>query len=116
MQNRNLSPYEGVWAWIHSEKPELSFDGSTHEDYTRWRKGFKTKLIRLLGKTPEKVPLNPETIESVDMGGYTREKVIFDSERYNSVPAYLLSSQLTVTAGERSMSAELSKIRKNTIA
>ena len=90
MPNRYLSPYESVLKWSQSEKPELSFVGKTFKDYTDWRKKFKKRLLELQGKTPERVPLNPELVESTDMGTYVREKVIIDSYRYNSIPAYVL--------------------------
>ena len=90
MLGRNLSPYESVWAWIRSERPALSFNGETYEDYVTWRKKFKARLIELLGRFPDRVPLNPEVIESVDMGNYIREKVLYDSDKYTSVVAYVL--------------------------
>jgi len=90
MRNYSLSPYESVWKWIRSKKPELSFNGKTFEDYTVWRQKFKARLIDLIGKVPEKVPLNPEVVESADMGTYIREKIIFDSDKYCSVSAYIL--------------------------
>ena len=37
-----------------------------------------------------RVPLNPETLESVQCDGYRRDKIVFDSEEDMSVPAYLL--------------------------
>jgi dienelactone hydrolase len=36
------------------------------------------------------VPLNLEVLESVDCGAYQRDHVVYDSERWMSVPAYLL--------------------------
>ncbi len=90
MSKRCFSPYESVWARIQSEEPTLSFRGKTINEYKAWRKKFKSRLLELLGKTPERVPLNPEVVESVDMGTYVREKVVYDSEKYVSVPAYVL--------------------------
>ncbi len=90
MAKRNLSPYESVWAWIRSEKPKLSFDGASYEDFVGWRVKFKERLLELLGRWPKKVPLNPEVVESVDLGDYVREKVIYDVDEYSSVSAYVL--------------------------
>jgi dienelactone hydrolase len=39
---------------------------------------------------PDPMPLNVELVEAVDCGPYTREKVVYDSERHMAVPAYLL--------------------------
>jgi dienelactone hydrolase len=43
----------------------------------------------MLGLWPERVPLRAVTLERRDFAAYTREKVIFDSERFMSVPAWL---------------------------
>lgn len=91
MSKRYLSPYESVWAWVQSEKPTLSFQGNTVHEYKSWRSRFKSQLLKLLGKTPKKVPLNLEIIESVDKETYVREKIIYDSEKYVSIPAYILT-------------------------
>ena len=47
-------------------------------------------LTRALGPLPERVPLNFEVLDSVDCGTYRRDHVVYDSERWMSVPAYLL--------------------------
>jgi len=90
MARRHLSPYDSVWAWIRSKRPKLSFRGKTYKDYVAWRRMFKARLVELLGKMPERVSLNPEIVESVDMGPYVREKVLYDSDEYSTVSAYVL--------------------------
>jgi dienelactone hydrolase len=55
-----------------------------------WLEGRRRRLHHLLGPMPEAVPLNPETLESVQCDGYRRDKIVFDSEDSMSVPAYLL--------------------------
>jgi dienelactone hydrolase len=57
---------------------------------TEWRARCRARLDTLLGPAPERVPLRLETLESVECDGYRRDKVVFDSERTMSVPAYLL--------------------------
>ncbi|MHB8467884.1 MAG: alpha/beta hydrolase family protein [Acidimicrobiales bacterium] len=47
-------------------------------------------LTRALGALPERVPLNVEVLDSVDCGTYRRDHIVYDSERFMSVPAYLL--------------------------
>lgn len=39
---------------------------------------------------PEPVPLRAEVLERTDQGDFVREKVVFDSERFMSVPAWVL--------------------------
>lgn len=89
-RKRYLSPYETVHAWIENETPELAFTGSTYHDWVRWREAFDRRLREHLGRMPAPVPLDPEVLERVDCGDYVREKVVYDTERYASVPAYVL--------------------------
>jgi hypothetical protein len=55
-----------------------------------WRDRVRERLLTMLGPWPEPVPLDLETTESVDCGTYRRDRVVFDTERAMSVPAYLL--------------------------
>lgn len=55
-----------------------------------WVERCGRRLGELLGPEPAPVPLNLETLESVECAGYRRDKVVFDSEEAMSVPAYLL--------------------------
>jgi dienelactone hydrolase len=87
---RYLSPYDGALAWIANERSALTFDGSTREDWKRWRKAFDRGLRGLLGRFPELVPLEPEIVETVDCDDHVREKVYFNSEKYATVAAYVL--------------------------
>ena len=89
-RKRYLSPYDGALAWTATERSELTFEGSTREDWERWRKAFDGRLRALLGRFPEPVPLEPEIAETVDCDDHVREKVYFDSEKYATVAAYVL--------------------------
>jgi dienelactone hydrolase len=68
----------------------MSFEADTAEEAKAWQRRFRDQIKNLLGPTPPEVPLNPEIVEEVDMGHYVRRKVVYDSEAYASVPAYLL--------------------------
>lgn len=50
----------------------------------------KQKLTELIGPFPDKVPLEPETVESEDCGSYIREKVEYNVETDEPINAYLL--------------------------
>ena len=89
-KKRYYSPYDTVNAWIANEQSELTFTGTTYQDWVRWREVFDRRLRELLGRTPKPVPLDPEVLERVDCGDHIREKVVFDTEQYASVPAYVL--------------------------
>jgi dienelactone hydrolase len=50
----------------------------------------RARLLRLLGQTPAAPPpLEPQTIESVDLGDVVREKVTYAVERGERVPAFV---------------------------
>jgi len=89
-KQRYLSPFDSVMAWIENEQSDLTFNATTRDGYERWRDVFENRLRGLLGPMPEPVALDPEIIETVDCGDYIREKVVFDTEKYCSVVAYVL--------------------------
>jgi dienelactone hydrolase len=64
-----------------------------------WRERRRARLIELLGRMPDPVPLNTETLESVPCDGYRRDKIVFDTEDTMSVPAYLLVPDGRVSEG-----------------
>jgi len=59
-------------------------------DFEPWKVRTRGRLTQMLGARPGEVPLAPETTETVQCDGYTRERVVFDTEATMSVPAYLL--------------------------
>ncbi len=90
MKERNFS-MNRYWMYrIRNWVPELAFKGKTKEDWEEWRSKAYPKLLELLGEFPEKVDLNAEVLYSVEDNGIIREKVIFDSEEFMSVPCYVL--------------------------
>ena len=70
--------------------PLSSFRATNAAEARKWRSRALAKIRDLLGESPEWVPLQAETVESVDAGTYVRHKIIFDSDHYSSVPAYIL--------------------------
>lgn len=49
----------------------------------------RAKLLEILGPFPERVPLDADTLESVDCGSYVREKVTYCTESDERIPAYV---------------------------
>jgi dienelactone hydrolase len=77
----------------------VRLQGTAHEDplpegdpesMATWLPRRRARLRELLGPMPRPVPLNIETLESVEVDGYRRDKIVFDTEDTMSVPAYLL--------------------------
>jgi len=71
-------------------KPEYHFVNGKFKDFKLWKQDFKKKLTQLLGEFPKQVPLNAEIISKVDCDKYIRYKVVYDTEKYFSIPAWLL--------------------------
>src|ERR1019366_5796060 len=94
--------YSSWYQWVSR------LGSTTHEDplpegdpasLPRWRDGRRQRLEELLGPMPTLVPLNVETLESVQCDGYRRDKIVFDTEDTMSVPAYLLVPDGRVSEG-----------------
>jgi dienelactone hydrolase len=96
---RNYSPW---YQWM------TRLNATTHEDplpeadlsaLPQWLDGRRRRLHEILGAMPTPVPLNVETLESVECDGYRQDKIVFDTEDTMSVPAYLLIPAGRVTPG-----------------
>ncbi len=64
--------------------------GALASDLEPWRGRVRARVRGLLGEPPEPVPLAVEETETVDLGEYTRTRVVFDTEATMSVPAFML--------------------------
>jgi len=71
-------------------RPQLPFRARSEQEWRVWRERFSRKLVELMGEWPRRCPLEPQIIERTREDGYTREKVIFESERGMAVVAYVL--------------------------
>ncbi len=92
-RTRNYSPW---YAWmvrlaqVELDEPlplDRLSNAAALED---WRARCRARLDALLGRLPDRVPLDLETLESIQCDGYRRDKIVFDTEDVMSVPAYLL--------------------------
>lgn len=89
-RKRIYSQEEACRARLRAQKPLLACQAQTQEQWRAWRRAFKRALVKELGPDPEPVPLRPAVLSHEDLGDYVREKVVFDSDPYNSVPAWVL--------------------------
>ena len=90
MANRNFSMIDYFNRRAKDWTPELSFRGKTAADWKRWHKRARAKFLHLLGEFPKPVDLAPDVIYSVEENGLIRERVVFDSEEFMSVPCVVL--------------------------
>ncbi len=88
------SPLGNLHSFVSSiadqNQPALTFLNPQFTDFTLWRGIAHAKAMELLRYSPPVVPLDPQTVEVVDKGDYTREKVTFASASGIRVPAYVL--------------------------
>lgn len=87
---RNFSPWEHFLAGAGERHVDDPVPVDIASAIPAWRERFRSRLARHLGPTPEPVPVNFEVLDEIVVDGYTRQKVVYDTERFMSVPAYLL--------------------------
>ena len=69
----------------------LRFNARTRSEAEAWQKRLRAKLTELVGGFPaSRAPLRPAVLDTRSFPGYTREKIVFDSQPGVSVLAYLL--------------------------
>lgn len=90
MTPRNFSMVEYFNRRAEELSPELTFKGRTKVDWQRWRKLLQARMRELCGQWPHPVPLNPEIVYTAAEEGFTRQKIVIDTEKHFSVPAYVL--------------------------
>jgi dienelactone hydrolase len=88
---RPINCYDVIQGWVRNWRPSCAFDGKTRHDYLEWRRRFLRHYRRSLGPWPAKVPLRLATVERVRRPDHVRERVLFDSCRGVTVPAYVLT-------------------------
>ena len=69
-------------------RPKLAWSARTPAEHRAWRKRFKARLTMLLGRKPQRVPLQVHWAEEVETDLFTRHKIYVRSERHYWVPAY----------------------------
>ncbi|WP_052947583.1 alpha/beta hydrolase family protein [Aneurinibacillus tyrosinisolvens] len=87
MANRNFS----LWTYFMERgaeiRPSLAYQGG---DVREWQPRLLTKVQELLGDFPPSVPLEAETIWKVEENGLIKEKIVFNSEPFASIPALVI--------------------------
>lgn len=87
MLKYNLSPSTLHRHLMNNMTQSLSYNGG---DFTQWQQQLKSKLEELIGDMPtEKCPLNVKSLWKRKHEYGTVEKVVFTSEPYADVPAYM---------------------------
>ena len=88
---RHLDSKEFCLSEYDALRPALSFTATNPTSAKRWQQRARQRLVQRLGGFPAKrAPLNPEVLETKDLGSYTREKIVFDTRENLSTIGYLL--------------------------
>lgn len=90
MNNRNFSMAKYWENKLKDWKPILTFAGLSKSEWTRWHDNAYKKFMELLGSFPKRVDLNAEVVYSVEDGDLIRERVVFDTEEFMSIPCQVL--------------------------
>ncbi|MCC7491800.1 MAG: dienelactone hydrolase family protein [Fimbriimonadaceae bacterium] len=90
MATRYLRPADGLLARARATSRPFHFSGTDPVAWAAWRRGLWSALQQRLGPFPESCPLDAEVTATVDCGRYRRERVLFNSEPYSTVAAWVL--------------------------
>ena len=74
-------------ARVSARKQSLKL--ATMEDIARRRQYVREHILQAIGDLPERTPLNPRVVATVERQGYRIEKIIFESQPNFFVPANL---------------------------
>ena len=97
MRNFSMQVY---WDRIaETWEPQLKFKGASPADWESWRQEALPRLIELLGRWPDRVPLDAVVESSVEEGDLIRERVVFNSEAFMSVPCQVLRPKTMLPDG-----------------
>ena len=67
---------------------ELAWKAETPEEHEAWKQEFGAKMLDLLGRMPEPVPLEVKWAETKQFDNFSRHKIYLRSEENYWVPAY----------------------------
>jgi hypothetical protein len=73
------------------ESRKLGFKSETKDEYDKWKFELREKLKDISGiNKAERCELSSKLLESTDMGGYRRDKIILQTEPDVWMPMYIL--------------------------
>ena len=94
-----IDPVEGLIARAKQTAAPLNLP-SDAEEWRAWHERTLRQVREMIGAYPDPVPLNVEVVERHDEGSYIREKVLYDSEEFATVPAWLFTPK-DIKEGEK---------------
>jgi len=85
-----LAPIERIRDAYGYATESFALDKYAAADYPAWQKRMRERIFAMMAYAPPKAPFDAETVETVDRGAFTREKVYFNTTPEFRVPAYVL--------------------------
>lgn len=84
-------PATALWNRYDPDSAPYAFRASTSEEAYSWQEKTRRALGETIGfqSTPT-VPPEPVSVETIDKGDYTREKVVIRTAEHTTMPVYLL--------------------------
>ena len=90
-KQKELQPVFGLWQQYAPADAPFAFHATTRAAARAWQRRTRRALAAAIGcQAPPDAPLAPKRIESVDCGGYVREKILLRTARHTLMPVYLL--------------------------
>ncbi|REE85277.1 dienelactone hydrolase [Paenibacillus taihuensis] len=85
------NPDEYLESFYNRVQLSESFAAETQEEWQAWRERLRGRFVELLGGFPsEAAELQPELLESVDCGSYTRQRIQIQTYSGLFMPVYVL--------------------------
>lgn len=94
-----LQPAHTLWALYHPENAPWRFNAATIEEALAWQQEKRALLAGTVGFLTDaggqapvlpNAALEPQVLEVVDKGDYTREKILLRTSRWTIMPVYIL--------------------------
>lgn len=95
---RILRPQDTCLAMLKAHKPSLAFKAKTKPQWQAWQHKLREAIVHELEPMPARVPLRAEVLMTREAPAYCAQKVVFDSDAFSSVPAWVLVPH-TATSG-----------------
>ncbi len=86
----------GLWRWYDSESRQLAFTTGACAEAEHWQAALREQVARLLGGFPAaRCDLAPVVVETVEDDGFTREKIMLQTQPGEYMPCYVLTPHNT---------------------
>ena len=90
-RQKTLQPATSLWQQYDPAQARRAFKADNMAQARGWQQATRRALARHLGvDAPGQTPLAPRTVERVDKGDYTREKIILRTGPHSHMPVYIL--------------------------